>query len=242
MKGRLLTCYSPVRRSSTPERAFPLDLHVLSTPPAFVLSQDQTLHRKTMKNHTQQKQTPAFARIINKQTQTKNTDQGIQTNSIDYKHTVEFSNIRCTPCVVFRLGSEGVPYVSGLISHDANRGDSRPHPGTAHLVRFSRPASRRALVHPGGVSWRWSPEADCPSLFGSCCPPLPGDSENSRGRRSRVQIGPRVVWLTPASAQVRGLMAGPHRVSRGVGQVSVGAPGPRRSSSCHAAAPATPRR
>jgi hypothetical protein len=26
--------------------AFPLDLHVLSTPPAFVLSQDQTLHRK----------------------------------------------------------------------------------------------------------------------------------------------------------------------------------------------------
>ena len=41
--GRLLTCYSPVRRSSTPEEAFPLDLHVLSTPPAFVLSQDQTL-------------------------------------------------------------------------------------------------------------------------------------------------------------------------------------------------------
>src|SRR6185295_3870903 len=46
VKGRLLTCYSPVRRSSTPERAFPLDLHVLSTPPAFVLRQDQTLHRK----------------------------------------------------------------------------------------------------------------------------------------------------------------------------------------------------
>ena len=45
-KGRLLTCYSPVRRSSTPERAFPHDLHVLSTPPAFVLSQDQTLRRK----------------------------------------------------------------------------------------------------------------------------------------------------------------------------------------------------
>ena len=42
--GRLLTCYSPVRHSSTPQkRAFPFDLHVLSTPPAFVLSQDQTL-------------------------------------------------------------------------------------------------------------------------------------------------------------------------------------------------------
>ena len=49
-RGRLLTCYSPVRRSSTTEVAFPLDLHVLSTPPAFVLSQDQTLHRK----HTHQ--------------------------------------------------------------------------------------------------------------------------------------------------------------------------------------------
>src|SRR5215203_651457 len=47
VKGRLLTCYSPVRRSCTPEDALPLDLHVLSTPPAFVLSQDQTLHRKT---------------------------------------------------------------------------------------------------------------------------------------------------------------------------------------------------
>src|SRR4051794_4373197 len=44
--GRLLTCYSPVRRSCTPEGALPLDLHVLSTPPAFVLSQDQTLRRK----------------------------------------------------------------------------------------------------------------------------------------------------------------------------------------------------
>src|SRR5947209_8912683 len=44
-KGRSPTCYSPVRRSCTPERALPLDLHVLSTPPAFVLSQDQTLHK-----------------------------------------------------------------------------------------------------------------------------------------------------------------------------------------------------
>ncbi len=54
VKGRLLTCYSPVRRSCTPKRALPLDLHVLSTPPAFVLSQDQTLHRK---KHLQQKTT-----------------------------------------------------------------------------------------------------------------------------------------------------------------------------------------
>ena len=31
-----------------PKEALPLDLHVLSTPPAFVLSQDQTLHRKNI--------------------------------------------------------------------------------------------------------------------------------------------------------------------------------------------------
>jgi hypothetical protein len=35
-----------------PKEAFPLDLHVLSTPPAFVLSQDQTLHRKTIPKET----------------------------------------------------------------------------------------------------------------------------------------------------------------------------------------------
>ena len=43
LPGRLPTRYSPVRRSSTPEGAFPLDLHVLGAPPAFILSQDQTL-------------------------------------------------------------------------------------------------------------------------------------------------------------------------------------------------------
>ena len=46
--GRLLTRYAPFRRS--PARWYcyllplPLDLHVLSLPLAFILSQDQTLH------------------------------------------------------------------------------------------------------------------------------------------------------------------------------------------------------
>lgn len=45
-EGRLPTCYSPVRRwVLLPKGEFPpLDLHVLGTPPAFTLSQDQTLH------------------------------------------------------------------------------------------------------------------------------------------------------------------------------------------------------
>jgi hypothetical protein len=44
-EGRLPTRYSPVRHCTgglaTP---FSCDLHVLGTPPAFALSQDQTLH------------------------------------------------------------------------------------------------------------------------------------------------------------------------------------------------------
>jgi hypothetical protein len=48
LRGRFLTCYSPVRHSvfsSIATEWTSFDLHVLSTPPAFVLSQDQTLHR-----------------------------------------------------------------------------------------------------------------------------------------------------------------------------------------------------
>ncbi len=46
VKGRLHTCYSPVRRSSAEckHSLLPLDLHVLGLPLAFILSQDQTLH------------------------------------------------------------------------------------------------------------------------------------------------------------------------------------------------------
>ena len=42
--GRLPTRYSPVRRFTRPPKGtFSLDLHVLGTPPAFILSRDQTL-------------------------------------------------------------------------------------------------------------------------------------------------------------------------------------------------------
>src|SRR6476660_589036 len=45
-KGGLPTCYSPVRRFPLAEARFSLDLHVLSAPPAFDLSQDQTLREE----------------------------------------------------------------------------------------------------------------------------------------------------------------------------------------------------
>ena len=44
LKGRFSTFYSPVRHFPLTEARFSFDLHVWSTPPAFVLSQDQTLH------------------------------------------------------------------------------------------------------------------------------------------------------------------------------------------------------
>ncbi len=45
LEGSSITCYSPVRRfTHSPKGAFTLDLHASSTPPTFVLSQDQTLH------------------------------------------------------------------------------------------------------------------------------------------------------------------------------------------------------
>src|SRR5699024_6874150 len=61
LTGRLPTCYSPVRRSfhkRHPPKGIDLlpalDLHVLGTPPAFVLSQDQTLHKSLCKIDTNQ--------------------------------------------------------------------------------------------------------------------------------------------------------------------------------------------
>ena len=46
LQGRLPTCYSPVRRfTRRVAPTFSHDLHVSGTPPAFVLSQDQTLQK-----------------------------------------------------------------------------------------------------------------------------------------------------------------------------------------------------
>jgi hypothetical protein len=50
LPGRLPTCYSPVRRSPVAEATFAHDLHVLSTPPAFILSQDQTLQFRPLRH------------------------------------------------------------------------------------------------------------------------------------------------------------------------------------------------
>ena len=59
-KGGLPTCYSPVRRFPLAEARFSLDLHVLSAPPAFVLSQDQTLREEWLPARMLPKERPAI--------------------------------------------------------------------------------------------------------------------------------------------------------------------------------------
>ena len=66
LKGRFLTRYSPVRHcpllqlDESSFRRFSFDLHVLSTPPAFVLSQDQTLYKLYLNGHAVQIFTELF--------------------------------------------------------------------------------------------------------------------------------------------------------------------------------------
>ena len=69
------------------------DLHVLSTPPAFVLSQDQTLRTKTIqkKPTTPQHHTTAWPANPNKKTNSKTK------NRHKNKHTIEFTNNTHTP-------------------------------------------------------------------------------------------------------------------------------------------------
>ena len=47
LRGKFSRVTHPFATILIPEGIFSFDLHVLSTPPAFILSQDQTLHIKT---------------------------------------------------------------------------------------------------------------------------------------------------------------------------------------------------
>src|SRR4030081_3026677 len=93
-EGRSPTCYSPVRRSCTPERALPLDLHVLSTPPAFVLSQDQTLQQNLA--------------LANLRRGRRKKQTGIKPIHDKARHTVEFSKDPRTPSTTARQCSGAV--------------------------------------------------------------------------------------------------------------------------------------
>ena len=123
-----------------PRRAFPLDLHVLSTPPAFVLSQDQTL-QQNLENPWQKCQ-----RTTNTNPHQTRESQchGNQTNKWHWlnKHPVEFSKNKHTPRPTppkrsHRIGATSPNYSVGFaVSSPRTSGLSRtaraPTPAPRH--------------------------------------------------------------------------------------------------------------
>lgn len=49
-RSRITHPFATLTQEQAPE--IPFDLHVLSTPPAFILSQNRTLHKKTLVKRT----------------------------------------------------------------------------------------------------------------------------------------------------------------------------------------------
>jgi hypothetical protein len=74
-----------------PKHRDPFDLHVLSTPPAFVLSQDQTLQKRTINMHPRRGPGRSVPTEVGTIQPTKTT-----LASQTYRHTVEFSKNRHT--------------------------------------------------------------------------------------------------------------------------------------------------
>src|SRR5699024_3739485 len=95
----VLLTRSPLIHPDASIQASAFDLHVLSTQPAFVLSQDQTLHKKIMLQYeSQQDSQPdhggdrSWPKIVSPE---KQTISGITTSS--NKHAIGFSNHKHTP-------------------------------------------------------------------------------------------------------------------------------------------------
>ena len=90
-------------------RAFPFDLHVLSTPPAFVLSQDQTLHKKISEQNPKQavkspkpnKRTnhhkPQKPVLASKKLLQRKNKQSPQPDGVKKEETKKLNTITCQP-------------------------------------------------------------------------------------------------------------------------------------------------
>ena len=89
-----------------PKHRDPFDLHVLSTPPAFVLSQDQTLQKRT--KQTVPRRGPG--RSVPTGVGTTNQPSTKQMASQTYRHTVEFSKNRHHVPGYFSESGEAFPF------------------------------------------------------------------------------------------------------------------------------------
>ena len=97
-RSRITHPFATLTRRRTP--GIPFDLHVLSTPPAFILSQNRTLHEKTMKRTENDSHKKIDDRLIRKGASHENLTvlQGLPATReraddelaiIDYKEVVQ---------------------------------------------------------------------------------------------------------------------------------------------------------
>ena len=218
VRGTLPTCYSPVRRfqgEGLPLLLSSLDLHVLSTPPAFVLSQDQTLRRDSIQVRTLRiEDSKAFAGFI---------------------HVVLPPKAEAQAC--FRFGFDEV--FTGLRSTPSERASRQAHcsvlkeratpPGATKNAGRGAPASQRSWVFLAQV-----PISDSPSLSRS---PIPGTCQRSiRLVRYRLRYHGTHGGGKPAHQNFCRVPGRPQRSSNGAysprqrrggrGRATVGSPGP----------------
>ena len=208
-------CYSPVRHSlfisiATEWSAF--DLHVLGTPPAFILSQDQTLHRDSRPAKPPQKRQFDQPRI--RESPCSDSNHGNHRPETFYKIP--------KACVLLYFDSQPFPFPA-----NRNREDC-PHWLLALTISFSR--SDRAHTDVAGVG------AGCPKgLFRTYyCRKVSFGRRKTRGAYpagvSPYQVRTRGSTRSGTQNPVPGRHPGPDRSHPIVPAVSAPAADTRRAS------------
>src|SRR5699024_11555709 len=161
----VLLTRSPLIHPDASIQASAFDLHVLSTQPAFVLSQDQTLHKKIMLQYeSQQDSQPdhggdrSWPKIVSPE---KQSISGITTSS--NKHAIGFSNHKHTPITATQTRPRTLGASASLSPpHNPNRtrvrpGQTRQKPCSSNHVpggatRYnSRPDQNRRATRTGST-------------------------------------------------------------------------------------------
>ena len=142
-----------------PQGAGPFDLHVLSTPPAFVLSQDQTLqknqsprqhhepkgtHKPPRNQHHPDKQNkPSTPQTHPQKACPEHTQQKTrQTKHTKTKHTIEISNNTPSDVARHALRGQDEQHLASAWSTLAERLDSsKRKPSDLGLSKLGRPAT-----------------------------------------------------------------------------------------------------
>ena len=164
-KGRLSTRYSPVRHFTRhPKVAFSYDLHVLSTPPAFVLSQNQTLQLKLGEARRASKRDRGHE-ILDAKTRTPSHRRGM---------CPWYTHRHPAPRPKPRTPGDGV-FIRGISSSSVRPSIPSGSAGP-HAIQFSR--SGQSLAE---IVWISRDNAD------TCAPPTGSGRRNLRKRHVGVK-------------------------------------------------------